>query len=144
MFEAYALYASGPAAGTSGYRYLPIYVHAKVAIIDDEWIMIGSANLNRRGLATDTEIAVQAVDPQIARSLRVDLWSEHLGLDPAVIDRTKPAELIDTEWKSRSARLQRAMGGSDVPPAIHALRYVAGGTPQSRLMDRLQSMTLEH
>ena len=66
MFEAYSLYAGGPAQGTSGYRYLPIYVHAKVAVIDDEWLLIGSANLNRRGLATDTEIAVQVVSSDVA------------------------------------------------------------------------------
>ena len=144
MFQAYSLYAGGPAAGTTGHRYLPIYVHAKVAIIDDEWLLIGSANLNRRGLGTDTEIAVQAVAPEIARSLRADLWSEHLALDPASIEAANPTLLIDTEWKWRSKQLEQARRLGVVSPGIHAHPYIPGGTPQSRLMDRFQSMTLEH
>lgn len=144
MFEAYSLYAGGPAQGTSGYRYLPIYVHAKVAVIDDEWLLIGSANLNRRGLATDTEIAVQVVSSDVAGSLRVDLWSEHLGIDPEAIRHARPADVIDGVWRFQANRLEQAMKESRPTPPIHVHRYVCRGTPQSRLMDRLQSMTLEH
>ena len=37
-----------------------IYVHSKCLIIDDEWILIGSANINDRSLNGDwdSEIAV--------------------------------------------------------------------------------------
>jgi phospholipase D1/2 len=37
-----------------------IYVHSKCLIIDDEWILIGSANINDRSLVgdRDSEIAV--------------------------------------------------------------------------------------
>src|SRR5437763_16654556 len=61
IFRAYSPYASGPAWGLTGYRYAPIYVHAKVAIADDRWLWVGSANLNGRGLATATQIDVQAL-----------------------------------------------------------------------------------
>jgi Phosphatidylserine/phosphatidylglycerophosphate/cardiolipin synthases and related enzymes len=53
--EVYSLYASGPCNGVQPFRYRPTYVHAKVAIFDDEWLTIGSANLNDRGLVTDSE-----------------------------------------------------------------------------------------
>ena len=33
----------------------PIYVHAKVRIVDDAWLAIGSANLNEHSLCTHTE-----------------------------------------------------------------------------------------
>ncbi len=85
IFAAYTLYSWGPGQSKTGYRYSPIYVHSKTTIIDDDWMVVGSANLNRRGLATDSEIAVQAQDPEEVRRLRLELWSEHLGM-PA--DRT--------------------------------------------------------
>lgn len=59
----------------------PIYVHAKVAIIDDEWATVGSANLNGRGMSHDAELNVAIADPQFAITLRRLLWGEHLGCD---------------------------------------------------------------
>ncbi len=38
-----------------GEHYRPIYVHAKVAIIDDLWSTVGSGNLNNRGMRDETE-----------------------------------------------------------------------------------------
>ncbi len=61
-------------------RYLPIYVHAKVGIVDDRWATIGSANLNSRGISHDAEMNVAVLDGDFARGLRRELWSEHLGL----------------------------------------------------------------
>ena len=37
-----------------GTHYRPIYVHSKVAIVDDLWATVGSGNLNNRGLRDDT------------------------------------------------------------------------------------------
>ncbi len=61
-------------------RYRPIYVHAKVAIIDDLWTTVGSANLNNRGMRDDTEINVATLDARLAHGLRLMLQGEHLGL----------------------------------------------------------------
>lgn len=61
-------------------HYRPVYVHAKVAIIDDAWTTIGSANLNNRGMRDDAEINVAVLDGNFARNLRILLWAEHLGL----------------------------------------------------------------
>ena len=47
----------------SGNRADPIYVHAKVAIIDDAWLTIGSANLNEHSLFNDTEMSIVSHDP---------------------------------------------------------------------------------
>ncbi|HEX9069384.1 MAG TPA: phospholipase D family protein [Ktedonobacterales bacterium] len=57
--------------------YRPVYVHAKVCIVDDVWWMAGSANLNSRGMHGDAEINVAAMDPATARHLRLSLWDEH-------------------------------------------------------------------
>jgi phosphatidylserine/phosphatidylglycerophosphate/cardiolipin synthase-like enzyme len=61
-------------------HYRPIYVHAKVAIIDDRWSTVGSANLNNRGMRDDTEMNVAILNAELARDLRLMLWAEHLGL----------------------------------------------------------------
>lgn len=77
-FEAFCLGSSGEIDGKTHYR--PIYVHAKVAIIDDLWSTVGSANLNNRGMRDDTEINVAVLDGRLARNLRLMLQGEHLGL----------------------------------------------------------------
>jgi hypothetical protein len=42
-----------------------IYVHAKGMIVDDEYLIVGSANINQRSMAgtKDTEIAMGAYQP---------------------------------------------------------------------------------
>ena len=63
-----------------GEHYRPIYVHAKVAIIDGVWCTVGSGNLNNRGMRDDVEMNVATLDPELAEGLRLQLWAEHLGL----------------------------------------------------------------
>jgi phosphatidylserine/phosphatidylglycerophosphate/cardiolipin synthase-like enzyme len=76
--QVFCLATSTNIAGVEHYR--PIYVHAKVAIIDDLWSTVGSANLNNRGMRDDTEMNVAVLDAELARDLRLMLWAEHLGL----------------------------------------------------------------
>ena len=61
-------------------RYRPIYVHGKVALVDDMWITVGSANLNNRGMRDDAELNMAIVHPRMAQALRMLLMAEHLGL----------------------------------------------------------------
>lgn len=73
----------------------PIYVHAKILIVDDQILKVGSSNLNNRSMGLDTEcdLVVEASgDPaagkSIERSIRAvrhDLLAEHLGTTPAVV-----------------------------------------------------------
>lgn len=144
MFHAYSLYAGGPAIGTTGYRYLPIYVHAKVTIVDDEWFSVGSANLNRRGLATDGEMNVQSVSPEVARALRIHLWSEHLGLPREHVATADPIALLDTEWTAAAERMEHALRTRGFPPPGNILTYNPGRNPGSRILDAIQDVTLEH
>ena len=57
----------------AGNRADPIYVHAKVGIVDDRWLTIGSANLNEHSLFNDTELNIVTHDPQLARETRLRL-----------------------------------------------------------------------
>lgn len=58
-------------------------VHAKLIVIDDRWLRIGSANLSRRSMGLDSEcdLVVDARDGDAAITLCADLLSEHLGAD---------------------------------------------------------------
>ncbi|GAA4156569.1 hypothetical protein GCM10023068_41000 [Leifsonia shinshuensis] len=60
----------------------PIYVHAKICIIDDAWMTCGSDNFNLRSWTTDSELTCAVVGADVARDLRTQLWAEHLGLGP--------------------------------------------------------------
>lgn len=67
-----------------------IYVHAKVAILDDRLLRVGSANLNNRSQGLDSECDV-IIDAALAANrgseaamtaLRYRLLAEHLGCSP--------------------------------------------------------------
>jgi len=86
----------------------PVYVHAKVGIVDDRWLTLGSANLNEHSLFNDTEVNVVALDPELARGTRLRLWSEHLECDPAQLDAA-PARIVDERWRPLAEeQLERA------------------------------------
>jgi phosphatidylserine/phosphatidylglycerophosphate/cardiolipin synthase-like enzyme len=76
--QVFCLAASTTVDGVEHYR--PIYVHAKVAIIDDLWSTVGSANLNNKGMRDDTEMNVATLDAELAVGLRMMLLAEHVGL----------------------------------------------------------------
>ena len=70
-------------------RLASIYVHAKMMVVDDVFVSIGSANLNRRGFFYDGEINAFAIPERLAaapdnpaRALRLQLFAQHLGLPP--------------------------------------------------------------
>ena len=75
-----------------------IYVHAKVGIVDDGWMTIGSANLNEHSLFNDTELNVVSQDGELVRATRLRLWAEHLELPVDAIGGD-PAAVVDRHWK---------------------------------------------
>ncbi|HEV7896773.1 MAG TPA: phospholipase D-like domain-containing protein [Planosporangium sp.] len=58
----------------------PVYVHAKVVIVDDVWAMVGSDNVNLRSWTYDSELSCAVLDEAgaCARELRLTLAREHL------------------------------------------------------------------
>jgi phosphatidylserine/phosphatidylglycerophosphate/cardiolipin synthase-like enzyme len=102
----------------------PIYVHAKCCIVDDVWMAVGSDNLNRRSWTHDSELTCAVIDLRrdarepldpggfgdgarvLARSVRLQLWREHLG--PSRPER----ELLDPKlgfeaWRRVAGSLER-------------------------------------
>jgi phosphatidylserine/phosphatidylglycerophosphate/cardiolipin synthase-like enzyme len=116
-------------AGESG---RPVYVHAKIGTVDDNWLTVGSANLNEHSLFNDTEMNVVSRDPALAKATRLKLWSEHLEQSIAETDHD-PAEVIDNCWRPLATeQLERRRRGQ---PLTHRLLLL----PQvSRRVDALR------
>jgi phosphatidylserine/phosphatidylglycerophosphate/cardiolipin synthase-like enzyme len=82
----------------AGHLHDPVYIHAKVAIVDDSWLTLGSANLNEHSLFNDTEMNIVSHDPELARETRLRLWAEHLEC-PIEDIPSEPVQAIDDLWK---------------------------------------------
>jgi phosphatidylserine/phosphatidylglycerophosphate/cardiolipin synthase-like enzyme len=101
----------------------PVYVHAKVCVIDDVWAAVGSDNLNRRSWTHDAELSAAVLDETrdrrepydpaglgdgarvFARDLRLRLWREHLGRGPGQDgDLLDPVRGFDA-WREAAAAL---------------------------------------
>ncbi|MHA6317567.1 phospholipase D-like domain-containing protein [Altererythrobacter sp. CAU 1778] len=98
----------------------PIYVHAKLMIIDDRILRIGSANMNNRSMGLDSECDLfidcsrpgnESCGDQIAR-LRYSLLAEHCSLEedevPGLLARYgSMIEMVDRIGTDRNRTLQR-------------------------------------
>lgn len=114
----------------SGERDDPCYVHAKVAVIDDAWLTVGSANLNAHSLMNDTEMNVVSDHAGLARDTRLRLWSEHLDLEHEQIAERDPCEVIDELWRpTATEQLERQAVGA---PPTHHLVAMSGVSRRSR------------
>lgn len=72
----------------------PIYVHAKIMIVDDLMLRLGSSNLNDRSLGFDTECDVAVEAPAaLITWFRARLISEHLDVSSEAFDRTLREEI---------------------------------------------------
>ena len=107
----------------------PVYVHAKVCIIDDVWAAIGSDNFNRRSWTHDSELTAAVLDDardareptdpaglgdgarRFARDVRLELLREHLdreaGDDADLVDPDSAVDAIHTS----AAALESWHGG---------------------------------
>ncbi|HEV2636367.1 MAG TPA: phospholipase D family protein [Actinocrinis sp.] len=110
----------------------PLYVHAKVGIVDDAWLTVGSANLNEHSLFNDTEVNVIIRDPDQVRATRLRLWSEHLQLTETEVSG-EPATVIDTLW--RPTATEQAFLDQAGSPRTHRLILLEN---LSRRAERLQ------
>lgn len=81
-FELTVIYAWGRDADDR-LVFTEVDVHAKVMVVDDVWLTVGSANINDRGFKTEGEINAVVLDRGLAKDLRKRLMGEHLELDAA-------------------------------------------------------------
>jgi phosphatidylserine/phosphatidylglycerophosphate/cardiolipin synthase-like enzyme len=67
-------------------RRTPVYVHAKLMLVDDVWATIGSCNLHRYSLFGNGEMNATFWSPDTVRALRCELFQEHLDQDTSRMD----------------------------------------------------------
>ncbi|MFL6218355.1 MAG: phospholipase D-like domain-containing protein, partial [Actinomycetes bacterium] len=124
----------------------PIYVHAKVCVIDDVWAAVGSDNLNRRSWTHDSELSAAVLDETrdereprdpaglgdgarvFARQLRLRLWREHLGRGEGQDgDLLDPVEGFEA-WRRTAAALKgwHEGGRQGSRPPGHAVDHDPG------------------
>ena len=102
----------------------PVYVHAKIGIVDDRWLTLGSANLNEHSFFNDTEMNVVTQDAAVARAVRLRLWAEHLGCEQSELDG-HPARIVDERWRPLAAeQLARRERGEPATHRLHLLPHV--------------------
>ncbi len=106
----------------------PLYVHAKIGIVDDAWLTVGSANLNEHSFFNDTEMNVVTCDPVVARETRLRLWAEHLERSIEEVSG-EPVRVIDELWRP-IAREQLERRKRD-EPLTHRLLELPGVSRRS-------------
>jgi cardiolipin synthase len=87
-------YSSLITDGVRIYEYLPLprgKLHAKTAVIDDEWCVVGSPNLDHLSLLVNHELVLIARDRVLAESLR----------DQYLTDLADASEVQQSQWAHR-------------------------------------------
>ena len=123
-----------PAAARA--QNVPIFVHSKVMIVDDELVRIGSANFSRRSMGVDTEcdLAVDAGgDSRVRegiRRIRDRLLAEHLALPVDVVAREieragSLRALVDSRESGDHTLVRVELEAANEAPPPEALRSAA-------------------
>jgi phosphatidylserine/phosphatidylglycerophosphate/cardiolipin synthase-like enzyme len=74
-----------------------VLIHAKVMIVDDDFLRVGSGNLSNRSMGLDTEcdLAIEATDAATRRTIagvRARLIGEHLDVTPEQVAEAVAAQ----------------------------------------------------
>ena len=89
-------------AGANVYEYEPSMIHAKIAIFDNAWIVVGSTNLDNRSFGINDEINLAVLDPQIATRFIRDFEEDAV--------QSKRVTLNDWESRPLSERFLEMVG----------------------------------
>jgi phosphatidylserine/phosphatidylglycerophosphate/cardiolipin synthase-like enzyme len=113
----------------------PVYVHAKVCVVDDVWASVGSDNFNRRSWTHDSELSCAVLDETrdereprdpagtgdgarvYARDLRLRLMAEHLDTtdDTQLVDPLEAVEEIEAAADALDAWYEGGQAGERPP-----------------------------
>ncbi len=119
----------------------PLYVHAKVGIVDDLWLTVGSANLNEHSFFNDSEMNVVCRDPGLARETRLALWAEHLERSVEEVSGD-PARVVDELWRPIAAEQRARCRRGE--PQTHRLLELEGVSRRSMaLLGPLQGLLVD-
>lgn len=83
--------------------WMPTYVHSKLMMIDDDFLIQGSANINARSMAFDSELTISIQDTceaPIVQPMRKKLWQMHTGRAPLTDIAEEFRKWVDTSYKN--------------------------------------------
>jgi len=125
------------AYGLENHAGVPVYVHAKVCVIDDTWAGTGSDNFSRRSWTHDSELSAVVLDETYARELRLTLAAEHLDRLDEVAEHGLDATMADCVDA-------RGMFEAYAACADRLEAWHAGGRTGERPPGRLRHLPLPH
>jgi cardiolipin synthase len=100
QWAAHAAYANLLAAGVQIYQYLPRMQHAKTAVVDDAWSIVGTANLDYRSFFLNYELNLASTQPALARELERQFMD-----DLAESEQIQPRRWARRGWLLRGLEL---------------------------------------
>ncbi|MFC7227975.1 phospholipase D-like domain-containing protein [Salinirubellus salinus] len=91
-----------------------VNTHAKLVVVDDEYVALGSANFNRRSATNDGELALGIVDGDetLVPTIRSETWGEHLGVSPSSLGDLAAAKAT---YKDRVTNETGRLRALDIP-----------------------------
>jgi len=118
-----------------------VYVHAKLMVVDDAWLSVGSMNFSDHGLFNAVELQLITDDAGLARSTRARLWSEHLGLPEDAVRAADPVRIVDEHWRPvADEQLERER--QRLPLTARVVRLPPASRRASRVIGPLQGLLL--
>jgi cardiolipin synthase A/B len=108
-FETFTL-AGIAGLGNDGQRK-PVWIHAKLMIVDDVWATVGSCNLHAPSLFGNAELNAAWWHPDTARTLRKELLQEHLDQDTSNMDDRAALRLFRKIARENRARFDAGVTG---------------------------------
>ncbi|KAL4589235.1 hypothetical protein LXL04_002141 [Taraxacum kok-saghyz] len=129
------------------HRRFMVYVHSKLMIVDDSYMLIGSANINQRSMdgARDTEIAVGCyqsreegieTDKREIHGYRMSLWYEHTGRVDPVFQDPDSLECV-VKMRLLGEKMWEVYWGDEVidMEGVHLISYPVSVTREGKVED---------
>jgi len=123
QFEHFTL--SGLATPRGNGDYQNVYVHAKVALVDDAWCTIGSCNVANRSFYGDTELNASTWHAPTVRALRNELFNEHLGRDVTSLDDVAAMDLFAGTARENAERRAKGAAQQGLALALDPTTYAS-------------------
>ncbi|HEY2498623.1 MAG TPA: phospholipase D-like domain-containing protein [Candidatus Angelobacter sp.] len=89
-------------AGAEIYEYQPAMIHAKIMIVDEQWCIVGSTNLDHRSFGWNDEVNLAILSPDLVGKLNADFQND--------LSHSHRATLKEWEHRPYSERVMEWLG----------------------------------
>ena len=118
----------------AGVPWPEVYIHAKMMMVNDAFLTIGSTNINTRSMEVDSELNIAMPGTDIARGLRKKLWKMHTNDEgPEDLNDSKNLALVYKDWTYLLSENAERQAIPDTP--LCSLRRFVRGSPSRQNLD---------